>query len=336
MTIDCPAFHLPDSPLISQQSREILESHRARIKASIDQADSQSGGPDRQSESVDPTNPREAERIRCYSSPAYQYLTDRYSVEIDTAETGGVVTETFVPTAGIEDKQKNRVLINLHGGGFVAGSRTMSRMESIPVAALGRIKVVSVDYRMAPEHRYPAATDDAFAVYRALLEDYAPEKIGIFGSSAGAHITAQLMVRLQEEDIELPGAIAMIASGAFRKQGDSMAIGGAIAKGALGVDLGASKDEYFIGADRSTPQVTPGLSDHFMAAFPPSLLASSTRDFALSAVVATQRRLVQMGVEVDLQLWEGLDHFFHCNCPELPETEELHQLTVAFFNKHLA
>ena len=114
-----------------------------------------------------------------------------------------------------------------------------------------------------------------------------------------------------------------------------MAIGGAIITASHGIDLSATKDEYFVGADRGTPQVTPALSDHYMAAFPPSLLASSTRDFSLSAVVATQRRLLSLGVAVDLQLWEGLDHYFHCSNPDLPEAKELHTLTVAFFNKHL-
>lgn len=330
MTVQCPAFELPDSALMSEQSQAILQSHRKRIKILMAEAQQNAS-------SASPVaDPREAERTQCYQSPAYQYVTDRYPVTIETDDIAGVPVEIFTPAAGIAEENRQCVLINFHGGGFVSGSRTMSRIESIPVAALGKIKVVSVDYRMAPEHRFPAATDDAFAVYCALLKDYAPNNIGIFGSSAGAHIAAQLMVRLQEEGIDLPGAIAMIASGAFRKQGDSMAIGGAIVKGTHGADLGASKDEYFIGADRTTPQVTPGLSDRFMAAFPPSLLASSTRDFALSAVVATQRRLVSLGVEADLQLWEGLDHFFHCNSPDLPESEELHKLTVAFFNKKLS
>ena len=115
----------------------------------------------------------------------------------------------------------------------------------------------------------------------------------------------------------------------------TLAIGGAIYKEIYGVELCEPKDDYFEGVDRSNPQVTPALSDQYMSAFPPSLLASSTRDFALSPVVATHRRLMDLGVEADLQLWEGLDHYFHCSNPGLPEAKELHAITVAFFNKHL-
>ena len=336
MTIKCPAFELPDSSLISDTSRDILIAYRARIKTIIEQAARQEPTSVSQSTPTEePVEARETERKNYYSSEPYQHLVGRYSVDIETSSMGGVVIETFTPRAGVAAHNKSRVLMNIHGGGFASGSRTMSRMESIPVAALGKIKVVSVDYRMAPEHRYPAATDDAFAVYCTLLDAYSPNTIGIFGSSAGAYITAQLMVRLQEQAVELPKAIARIAGGAYRKTGDSMAMGGAIVKGLHGADLSAFKDEYFIGADRTSPQVTPGLSDRYMAAFPPAFLASSTRDYLLSAVVATHRKLIGLGVEAELQLWEGLDHVFHCNCPDLPESEELHQLTVDFFNKQL-
>ena len=325
MTVQCPAFELPDSNLISPLSKAILQAHRQRIKTLIAQAQG----------NASITNPRQAERDQCYQSPAYQYLVERYPVAIESDEIEGVPVEIFTPAAGIAENNRERVLINLHGGGFTTGSRTLSRFESIPVAALGNIQVISVDYRMAPEHRFPAGTDDAEAVYRALLNRYSPGSIGIFGSSAGAHLTAQLMVRLQERGIELPAAIAMIAGGAFRRVGDSMAMGGAVVKGTHGVDVGASNNLYFEGADRSNPQVTPGLSERFMAAYPPTLLASSTRDYLLSAVVATQRCLVAQGVSCELQLWEGLDHVFHCNCPDLPESEELHGLTVGFFERHL-
>ena len=326
MTIQCPAFDLPDSLLISPSSRAILQTHRQRIKTLM--AEMQNATP--------ATNPREAERAQCYQSPAYQYLTERYPVTIKADEINGVPVEIFTPTAGIAEESRNRVLINLHGGGFTAGSGTLSRLESIPVAVLGKIQVISVDYRMAPEHRFPAATDDAETVYRALLKHYSPSHIGIFGSSAGANITAQLMARLQEKGVDRPAAIALIAGGAFRQVGDSMAMGGAVVKGTHGVEVGASKNPYLEGADCSNPQVTPGLSDRFMAACPPAFLASSTRDYLLSAVVATHRRLVAQGVSCEFHMWEGLDHVFHCNCPDLPEAEELHVLTVRFFNRHLA
>ena len=345
MTIHCPAFDLPDSSLISEQSHKILAAHRARIKALIEQSaqhtsppssdDSDSKGAEQKGAEQTGTDPKDKERQMFYRSEPYQYLVERYPVDISLDTIAGVPVEIVTPREGIKPNNQQRVLINFHGGGFVGGSQTLSRMESIPVAVLAGMKVISVDYRMAPEHRFPAATDDAFTVYQALLQTYQPHQLGIFGSSAGAFITAQLMVRLQEQGLPLPAAIALIAGGAFRKTGDSMAFAGAVVKAVHGVDLGASNDAYFRAVDTASPQVTPGLSDHFMANFPPTFLAASTRDFALSPVVATQRRLVNLGVPVALHLWEGLEHIFHCNTPDLPETEELHQLTVAFFDTHL-
>ena len=90
---------------------------------------------------------------------------------------------------------------------------------------------------------------------------------------------------------------------------------------------------YYEDTDMSDPQVTPALSDQYMSGFPPSFLASSTRDFMLSCVSVTHRKLVQLNVETELHIWEGLGHFFHAN-NDLPETHELHQLTVRFLTKY--
>ena len=328
MTIHCPAFDLPDSELLSEGSATILGAHRQRMKALMVQATQPN--PDT------PSDPREAERQQCYESEPYQQLIQDYPVNIDIEDRAGVPVETFTPKKGIAPDNKKRLLINIHGGGFMGGSRTLSRLESIPVAVLGNIKVISVDYRMAPEHRHPAARDDAFAVYQACLKDYTPEQIGVFGSSAGAYTSAQLMVHLQEQGVALPAAVAMIAGGAFRKVGDSMVYGSALVKAVTGYDLNSSKDAYFEGSDRNSPAVTPGLSDTLMAGFPPAFLAASTRDYLLSSVIATHRKLINLDVPAELHLWDGLDHVFHCNMPKLTESEELHQRTVAFFNRHLA
>lgn len=328
MTIHCPAFDLPESELLSDGSAAILSTHRERLKAMMAQATQPN--PDA------PSDPREAERQQCYNSESYQQLIQDYPVDIHIEDRAGVPVEIFTPQNGIAPENKNRLLINMHGGGFMGGSRTLSRLESIPVAALGNIKVISVDYRMAPEHRHPAARDDAFAVYQTCLQDYTPKQIGIFGSSAGAYIAAQLMVHLQKQNVALPAAVAMIAGGAFRKMGDSMVYGSALVKAVTGYDLNSSKDAYFDGADRNSPGVTPGLSDTLMAGFPATFLAASTRDYLLSSVIATHRKLINVAVPAELHLWDGLDHIFHCNTPRLTESQELHQRTVAFFNRQFA
>lgn len=330
MTVQCPAFELPESALLTDETIHALAAYRSSIKASIEQ----------EAKAADikrsrPVESRKDTRDKFYSSDVYRNLLKRYSVDVQTSSYAGVVVEKFSPTTGVTEKNKNRILINLHGGAFTSGSRTVSQLESIPVALLGNIEVISVDYRMAPEYRFPAASDDVVTVYQELIKNYSPKNIGIYGASAGAHIATQVLVQLQEQGVELPGAIALISGGAVRKVGDSIAIGGAIVQGAFGIDLSASESTYFAGIDPNNPQVTPALSDQYMSLFPPCMLASSTRDSDLSPVVATHRQLCRLGVEAELHIWEGLDHVFHYN-PDLPESEELNCLIAEFFDKHLS
>ena len=103
----------------------------------------------------------------------------------------------------------DRVLIDLHGGGFDSDSGSLT--ESIPIANLTRTRVVSVLYRLAPEHPYPAAVEDAVAVYRELLKTYKPGKIAIYGTSAGAILTGEVAARLKQLGLPEPGALGIFS-----------------------------------------------------------------------------------------------------------------------------
>ena len=104
---------------------------------------------------------------------------------------GGVPVDIVEPSEGVAPRNENRVLINVHGGAFMWGAGSGALVESIPIAATMGIRVVAVDYRLAPENRYPAVSEDVTAVYSALLEDYPAANIGIYGCSAGGIATAQ-------------------------------------------------------------------------------------------------------------------------------------------------
>ena len=123
------------------------------------------------------------------------------------------------------DEDPDRVLINLHGGGFNSDSGSFT--ESIPIANLTKIEVVAVLYRLAPEHPFPAGLDDAVAVYRELLKTYKPAHIAIYGTSAGAILTGEVAVRLKQLNLPLPGALGIFSGmGDFSRDGDSLSIGG--------------------------------------------------------------------------------------------------------------
>lgn len=327
MTLHCNGFSLPESPLTSEQTRQVLRQQAAEEKAAQQSMPADNGAA--------PLS-RQAQREQFYQSKRYQQLRERYPVDISGAEIGGVYTETFTPANGVAEQYRGCVLINFQGGSFQFGSRTNSQLESIPVAALGNINVISVDYRMYPEHYYPAATDDALAVYQALLADYAPAQIGLFGTSSGAQLAAQLVYQLVQRDLPLPAAVAMIAQGALPPAGDSIAFQRPLCQAQLGQNLDDLIEEpYFSEVSLQDPAVNPALSSTTVNQFPPAFLASSSRDLCLSSVIATHHRLQQANRQAELHIWEGLGHFFHSNI-QLPETEQLHRRMLRFFTRQLA
>ena len=154
--------------------------------------------------------------------PAATRARSLFPVEVTPANLGGVAADIVTPADGISPANRGRVLINLHGGGFIAGAGATALLEAAPVASVGKIKVATLDYRLSPEHVFPAASEDIAAAYRALLKDYRPENIGLFGCSAGGTLAAQAVAWFQKEGLPRPGAIVMVCSNAARMgRGDS-------------------------------------------------------------------------------------------------------------------
>jgi len=256
----------------------------------------------------------------------------RYKVAIQPETIAGVATEIITPVGGVPDANRHRVLINLHGGGFVVGGRSEGQMESIPIAAVGQIKVISVDYRMAPEYRFPAASEDAAAVYKALLGQYKPEDIGIYGCSAGGLLTAEAVAWFQKQGLPAPGAIGMFCGAAYGfDNNDSGHMAAALAGSHATLP---EKLSYFRDVNSEDPLAYPGLAPQMMARFPDSLLITSTRDQAMSSVVVTHAQLVRLGVKAELHVWEGLGHAFFFES-DLPESREAYEVIAHFFDEHL-
>jgi epsilon-lactone hydrolase len=133
----------------------------------------------------------------------------------------GVPVRIFYPN-NIPASKRNRVLINLHGGGFVVDSGSF--VESIPIANLTQTEVISVYYRMAPKYVFPAAVDDVVSVYKEVLKTHEPRNIAIFGTSAGAELTAEVAVRLKHDGLPEPASLGIFSGRAnFLNPGDSEA-----------------------------------------------------------------------------------------------------------------
>lgn len=137
-----------------------------------------------------------------------------FAVERKDKTIGGVHVYAYTPRGGISARNKNRVLINLHGGGFSGCWPGCAELESIPISALGRIEVISVDYREGPKYKFPAASEDVAAVYRELLKTYRPQDIGIYGCSAGGMQTAMSVAWFVSHVLPTPGAIGIFCASA--------------------------------------------------------------------------------------------------------------------------
>ena len=212
----------------------------------------------------------------------------------------------------------------------------------MPVAALGRIRVVTLDYRQGPEHRHPAASEDVAAAYRELLKSYRPENIGIYGCSAGGMLTGMSVAWFQRHGLPRPGAVGLLCAGAANLEGNAFGGDASYTTLPLGegrvLPPGAGGNpvqmEYFAGTDPDDPLVAPVSSPEVLAMFPPTLIVTGTRSFELSNAVYTHAQLVKNGVDADLHVWEGMFHGFFYN-PDVPESRECYDVIVRFFAERL-
>src|SRR3954447_23768505 len=254
-----------------------------------------------------------------------------YPVKVEGKNVAGVHTDIITPLDAPE-VNNNRVLINLHGGGFISDSGSL--IEGIPIANLAKIKVVSVYYRLAPENPFPAAVDDVVAVYKELLKSYQPKSIGIFGTSAGAILTCEVTVKLKQLGLPLPAALGIFSSLAdFSRPGDSRQL--FTLNGFPGqiqpVDPQHLPDNEYVGkTDRKDPVLSPMFAD--LRSWPPSLLVTSTRDLLLSDTATFHRALLRAGDDSQLVVFEALPHAFWYHF-QLPETREALELMAKFLDQ---
>ncbi len=236
----------------------------------------------------------------------------------------------IVTPAGMPEANRDRVLLNLHGGGF--NSDSGSYTESIPVAGYSKIKVVAVLYRLAPEHPFPAAVDDSIAVYKELLKTYQPSHIVIYGTSAGAILTAEVVARLKQLGLPLPAALGIFSGlGDFARIGDSLAIY-SLAGFSGHLDPPQPDKEYSAGTDLRDPVLSPIFSE--LRGLPPTLFITSGRDLLLSGTINLHRAYFNAGVDARLVVFDALPHAFWYDS-KLPESIEANKMMADFFVQQL-
>ena len=263
-------------------------------------------------------------------------LRSELGVESEPDTITGVKVFRLTPRT-VPPANQSRILLHFHGGTRVLFPGESGTREAILMAGLAGFRVISVDYRMPPDHPFPATLDDAVAVYGALLKDFPAANIGIFGMSAGGSLTITTLLRARQLGLPMPGAIAPgTPTVDLTKTGDTLFTNAGV-DNVLGTWDGyieATTLLYANGRDVTDPLISPIYGD--VTGFPPTLLTSGTRDLYLSHTVRMHRKLRAAGVEAVLQLWEGQSHAQYLAGPSVPETREYHAEMAAFLNRHLA
>src|SRR6266568_856688 len=245
----------------------------------------------------------------------------------------GVPVRIVTPD-GMPEANRDKVLLDLHGGGF--NSDSGSYTESIPIASYSKIKVVAVLYRLSPEAPFPAAVVDSVAVYKELLKTYKPEHIVIYGTSAGAILTAEVAAKLKQLGLPLPAALGIFSGmGDFARPGDSIAM---YALRGLAGHLDPPKpevhdSEYVAATDPKDPVLSPIYGD--LHGLPPTLFVSSGRDLLLSGTVNLHRAYLLAGIDARLVVFDVLPHAFWYD-PRLPEAIEANKMMADFFVQQLS
>lgn len=250
---------------------------------------------------------------------------------VDTTIAG--VPVHIVTPEDMPEANRDKVLLNLHGGGF--NSDSGSYTESIPIASYAHIKVVAVLYRLAPEHPFPAAVDDSVAVYKELLKTYKPDHIVIYGTSAGAILTAEVAAKLKQLGLPLPAALGIFSGmGDFARPGDSIAMYALRGlAGHLDPPAPGAHDPYYVAStDAKDPILSPIYGD--LRGLPPTLFITSGRDLLLSGTINLHRAYLNAGVDAQLVVYDALPHAFWYD-PQLPEAIEANHIMAEFFVKHL-
>jgi acetyl esterase/lipase len=238
---------------------------------------------------------------------------------------GGVPAEwVTAPGAG------SRVVLYLHGGGYVVGSVNTHRDLAGRLSRAAGARVLVLDYRLAPEHPFPAAVDDALAAYRWLLSDgRVPTDVAIGGDSAGGGLTLATLVALRDAGLPLPAAGVCLSPWTdLAGTGESLRTKAAVDPMVQWSRLAQMADAYLAGQDARTPLASPLYAD--LRDLPPLLIQVGTAETLLDDATRIAERAQAAGVDVTLEPWDDMIHVFQAFAGLLPEGQQAVERIGAF------
>lgn len=252
-------------------------------------------------------------------------------VTISTVAMGSVPGLLVTPD-GVET---HRVLIYMHGGGYVAGTPTGYRGLAAHFAKLLRAKVYLPDYRLAPEHPFPIPIDDCLAAYRWLIEQgHDPRSIVLSGDSAGGAMVVTVMVKAKQAGLPLPAGGAALSPWAnLEHTGASMRSREGLDPQATAEGLDLLAKIFLGGASPSHPDASPVFAD--VSGLPPIIIQIGENEVMLSDAVRLADHLGENKVRVNLEIWPGMFHVWHMFASVLPEGAEALESAVRFLDRQL-
>ncbi len=262
-------------------------------------------------------------------------LAKALGVAIRPDTIAGVKVFRLTP-AKVDPAHRNHIFLHVHGGAYVLNAGLAGQTEAIMIAAKTGIPVISVDYRMPPDHPFPAALEDVTAVWQALVKTHDPAAIAMGGTSAGAGLSMAALIHFKSQGLPLPAALFLGTPWAdLTETGDSFFINEGIDRTLVtwkGMLEGAAR-LYADGRDLKEPLLSPLYGD--LKGFPPTLLFTGTRDLFLSLTARAHRRLRDAGVPAELHVFEGFSHGEYIALRDTPESKAAYRELAAFLKRHL-
>lgn len=243
------------------------------------------------------------------------FLGGAPDAKCEAVDAGGVPAE-WVAAPGVDAE---RAVLYLHGGGYAIGSLNTHRRLAYDISAASSARVLVIDYRLAPEHPFPAAVDDAAAAWRWMLaQGLDPSRIAIAGDSAGGGLTIATLVNLRDQKLGLPGC-AVAISPWVDLEGLGASITGRAAQDPMVQKEGLlwMAGLYLAGKDAKSPLAAPLHAD--LGGLPPILVQVGTAETLLDDAMRIAEKLHRAGVDVKLTIWPNMLHVFPLFAPILSE-----------------
>jgi monoterpene epsilon-lactone hydrolase len=244
----------------------------------------------------------------------------------------GVDGEWISPADAPEDK----AILYFHGGGFRIGSVASHRDLIAQIALASGCRVLAINYRLAPEHRFPAALDDALAAYDWMLgRGLKPSNIAFAGDSAGGNLVLAAMLALRERGLPLPVSVVLMSPWTDLAATGASYVTRAEADPIHQRPMILALAENYLGGqgDPCDPLVSPLYAD--LSGLPPLLIQVGDRETVLDDSVMLAEKARAAGIDVNLEVWDGMIHVFQMFGAEIPEAHQAIASIAGFLNRHL-